>query len=70
MMCAISIHYLLTIFPNFKNFFFCQCHNPSLGLTTKVRVCKGAGQKGSPKVTFHAPRSVGEGERMNPHTPK
>jgi hypothetical protein len=46
------------------------CHNPSLGLTTKIRACKGAGQEGNSGVTFHAPRSVKECEGMNPHTPK
>jgi hypothetical protein len=46
------------------------CRNPSFGLTTKARACKGAGQEWSPKVTFHAPESVGEGEGMNLHTPK
>ncbi len=47
-----------------------KCHNPSLGLTTNVKVYKGAGQEGNPGVTFHAPKSVGECEGMNPHTPK
>jgi len=28
------------------------------------------GPRGSPRVTSHAPRSVGECEGMNPHTPK
>jgi hypothetical protein len=28
------------------------------------------GQEGNPGVTFHAPRSVGKCEGMNPHTPK
>jgi hypothetical protein len=37
---------------------------------TKARVCKGAGQEGSPRVTSHALRNVGECEGMNPHTPK
>jgi hypothetical protein len=46
------------------------CHKPSLKLATKVRACKGAGQEGSPRVTSHAPGSVGECEGMNPHTPK
>jgi hypothetical protein len=46
------------------------CHNLSLGLTTKVRACKCAGQEGSPWVTSHAPESVRECEGMNPHTPK
>jgi hypothetical protein len=31
------------------------CCNPKLGLVAKERACKGAGQKRSPKVTFHAP---------------
>jgi hypothetical protein len=47
-----------------------DCHNLSLGLMTKARPYKGAGQEWSPKVTFHAPRSVGKCEGMNPHTPK
>jgi hypothetical protein len=46
------------------------CHNPNLGLTTKAKACKGAGQEGSPGVTSHAPESVGKCEWMNPHTPK
>jgi hypothetical protein len=47
-----------------------KCRNPNLGLTTKVRAYKGVGQKWSPGITFHAPRSVEECEGMNPHTPK
>jgi hypothetical protein len=43
---------------------------PYLGLATKARACKGVGQEGSPRVTFHAFGSVGECEGMNPHTPK
>ncbi len=46
------------------------CHNPSLGLATKAKACKGAGQKGSPGITSHAPRSAKECEGMNLHTPK
>jgi len=46
------------------------CHNLSLGLATKVRVCKGASQKGSPGITSQAPGSVGDYEGMNPHTPR
>jgi hypothetical protein len=46
------------------------CRNLNHGLTTKARVCKGAGQKWSLKVTFHAFGSVGECEGMNPHIPK
>jgi hypothetical protein len=53
-----------------ENFNCRYCHNPSLGLTIKVRVRKSAGQKGSPKVTSHALGSVGEREGMNLHTPK
>jgi hypothetical protein len=45
-------------------------HNLSLGLVTKVRVYKGAGQDGNSGVTSHAFGSVGECEGMNPHTPK
>ncbi len=29
-----------------------MCHNPNLGLTTKARALKGAGQKCNPIVTF------------------
>jgi hypothetical protein len=46
------------------------CRNPSLGLVTKARACKVAGQGGSPGVTSHAPKSAKECEGMNPHTPK
>ncbi len=44
------------------------CCNLSLGLVTKAKACKNAGQKGSPGVTSHAPENVGECEEMNPHT--
>jgi hypothetical protein len=47
-----------------------MCCNPSFGLATKARACKGASQEGSPGVTSHAPKSVGECEGMNLHTPK
>jgi hypothetical protein len=46
------------------------CCNPNLGLTTKARACKGAGQEGSSGVTSYVPGSVGECEGMNTHTPK
>jgi len=46
------------------------CRNPSLGLATKAKTCKGAGQTGSPWVTSHAPESVRKCDGMNPHTPK
>jgi hypothetical protein len=45
------------------------CCNPSLVFMTKAKACKGASQKRSPRVTFHAPGSVGKCEGMNPHTP-
>jgi hypothetical protein len=35
-----------------------KCRNPSLGLTTKVRGYKGAGQEEDPGVTSHALRSA------------
>jgi len=46
------------------------CHNPNLGLATKARGYKVAGQEGSSGVMLHAPRSVRECEGINPHTPK
>jgi hypothetical protein len=47
-----------------------RCRHPSFGLATKARFCKGASQEGSLGVTSCVPKSVGECERMNPHTPK
>jgi hypothetical protein len=46
-----------------------DCRNPNLGLMTKATACKGAGQEGSPRITSHAPRIVGECEEINPQTP-
>ncbi len=46
------------------------CRNPNLGLTTKRKACKSAGQEKSLGVTFHAPKSAKECEGMNLHTPK
>jgi hypothetical protein len=46
------------------------CRHPNFGLVIKARACKGACQKKSQGITSHAPESVGECERMNPHTPK
>jgi hypothetical protein len=46
------------------------CHNPSLGLVTKARVCKVASQERSIGITYSAPGSAKECEGMNPHTPK
>jgi hypothetical protein len=34
------------------------CRNPSLGLTTKARGCKVAGQEGDLGVTSHSPRNA------------
>jgi hypothetical protein len=50
-----------------KDLFYC---NPSLGLMTKARAYKVAGQKGSPGVMLHAPKNVRECEGIDPHTPK
>jgi hypothetical protein len=44
--------------------------NPNLGLATKARACKRAKQEGDPGGTSYTPGSVGECERMNPHTPE
>ncbi len=48
----------------------CNCCNLNLGLMTKARACKGVSQKGTPGVTSHVPKSVGECEGMNFHTAK
>ncbi len=53
-----------------KGQFDLSCRNPSLGLATKARACKVAGQERSLGITFHAPRSAKECEGMNLHTPK
>ncbi len=45
------------------------CHNLNLGLATKAKACKSAGQEGSLGVTFHALGSAKECEGMNLHTP-
>jgi hypothetical protein len=47
-----------------------ECCNHSLGLTTKARGCKVAGQEKDPGVTSHVHGSAKECERMNPRTPK
>jgi hypothetical protein len=46
------------------------CRNPSLGLVTKARACKGASPEKSLGVASHVPGSVGECEGLNLHTPK
>ncbi len=45
-----------------------ECHNRSLGLVTKLRGYKVAGQEKDLRVTSHAPRSAKR--VMNPHTLK
>ncbi len=45
-----------------------KCCNPSLGLVTKARACKGAGQEGGSAITFHAFGSASECEGMKPHS--
>ncbi len=47
-----------------------RCRNPSLGLTTKAKVCKGANQIWSPGITFHVLENARKCEGMNPHTLK
>jgi hypothetical protein len=49
---------------------YANCPNLNLGFVIKVKACEGVGQEWSPRVTFHAPWSVGECEGMNPQTPK
>jgi hypothetical protein len=61
---------LLTWFEQLCNLEQRPCCNLSLGLATKVRACEGVSKVGRPVVAFHAPESVGECEKMNPHTPK
>jgi hypothetical protein len=45
------------------------CCNHSLGLVTKAKICKGAGQKWNPGFAIHVLESVGECEGMNPTLP-
>jgi len=45
------------------------CRNPSLGLATKAKGCKVAGQEGSPGVMPHALGSARECEGIDLHTP-
>ncbi len=47
-----------------------ECRNPNLGLATKARASKNAGQEGGPRDTSYTPRNARKCERMNPHTPK
>jgi len=42
-----------------------DCRNPSLGLATKARACKGVSQERSLRVTSHALRILEECEEMN-----
>ncbi len=47
-----------------------MCCDPSLGLTTRARGYKVAGQEGSLGIMPHAPKSARECEGIDPHTPK
>jgi hypothetical protein len=47
-----------------------SCRNLNLKVATKARACKGVSQEGSPRVTSHAPKSVGKCEELNLHTLK
>jgi hypothetical protein len=68
---AISkLFYFILTFLIFSIWNYLLCHNPNLGLATKLKACKGARQEWSLGVSFHAPRSVGECEGMNLHIPK
>ncbi len=68
--CLLNNILILVFVNNFEpNPVLVRC-NPNLGFATKARACKGVGQEGSPGVTSHAPRNVGECEGMNHHTPK
>jgi hypothetical protein len=44
--------------------------NPSLGLLTKARGCKVAGQEGSPRIMPHAHGNARKCEGIDLHTPK
>jgi hypothetical protein len=46
------------------------CRNPSLGLVTKAKGCKVAGQERSPGIMSHSPGNARECEGIDPHTPK
>ncbi len=45
-------------------------HNLSFGLMTKTRGMERCELKMQPRNHIHTPESVGECERMRPHTPK
>ncbi len=47
-----------------------MCRNLSLGLVTKARGCKVAGQEGSMGVMLHALGNARKCEGIDPHTPK
>jgi len=62
---AQRVFWLISIFYSLQ----CCC-NPNLGLTTKVKACKVAGQEGSLRVMLHVPGSARKCEGIDPHTPK
>jgi hypothetical protein len=47
-----------------------MCRNPSLGLATKAKAYKVAGQEGSLGVMSHAFGTARKCEGIDPHTPK
>ncbi len=47
-----------------------ECHNPNLGLATKARGCKVAGEERSLRFMVHAFGSAKECEGIDLHTPK
>jgi hypothetical protein len=49
---------------------YINCRKPNLGLMIKARAYKRGRQEGGPEGTSYTPRSAGECEKMNPHTPK
>jgi hypothetical protein len=51
-----------------EELWFRVCHNPSFRFATKTRLYKSANQIVSPRVTFHAPKSVRKWENEPPHS--
>ncbi len=54
----------------FRNILWLKRCNPNLGIATKARACKVAGQEGSLGITSHAPGSVGKCEEWTLTLPK
>jgi hypothetical protein len=53
-------YFFFELFQNYRN--------PSLGLVTKAKACKGVGQERSPRVTSYVPQSVGEWRNEHSHS--